>query len=111
MASVGCAYTVVQRARTKEEYLRGLRYGFGKVRGETGGFWKLTRDVFAIGGEMVRENPWTLPIAALGGAVPLILLGNYVAESLFARLWMARYLQARRLRGPLAEEPVVEAAA
>jgi len=112
MASVGCAWTVVPGARSKEEYLAGLRRGFGKVRGETGGFGKLTRDVLRIGGWMVRENPWTLPLAALWAAVPLVILGNYVAETLFARYWMARYLQARAMRVPgCAAEPAAEVAA
>jgi len=112
MASVGCAWTVVPGARSKEEYLAGLRRGFGKVRGETGGFRKLTRDVLRIGGLMVRENPWTLPLAALGAAVPLVILGNYVAETLFARYWMAHYLQAQAMRVPgCAAEPAAEVAA
>ena len=33
MASVGCAWTVVPRARSRQEYLEGLRRGLGKVRG------------------------------------------------------------------------------
>ena len=81
MASVGCAYTVVPRARTKREYLEGLRLGRGKVRGETGGFRKLTRDVLWIGWNMLRENPWTLPLAPLAPAIPLVILGNYVCTA------------------------------
>lgn len=95
MASVGCAYTVVPGARTRQEYLDGLRRGLGKVRGETGSYWKLTRDVLTIGGHMVRESPLTLPIAALGVLVPLIIMGNYILEAGFARYWMAHYLEAR----------------
>lgn len=109
MASVGCAYTVVPGARTRQEYLEGLRRGLGKVRGETGSYWKLTRDVLAIGGHMVRESPLTLPIAALGVLVPLIVMGNYLLEAVFARRWMARYLEARARRG--AQTAVPELAA
>jgi predicted metal-dependent phosphoesterase TrpH len=98
MASVGCAWTVVPRARTREEYLDGLRRGQGRVRGATGSYWKLTRDILAIGGEMVRHNPSTLPLAPLAVFVPLVIAGNYVIESFFARLWMARYLRARAER-------------
>ena len=97
MASVGCAWTAVPGARTRQEYLQGLRRGQGRVRGETGSYFKLTRDVFTIGREMVRENPATLPIAALGWLVPFILLENHVRESLFSRWWMARYLRSRSL--------------
>ena len=91
MASVGCAWTAVPGARTRQEYLDGLRAGLGRVRGETGGWLKLTRDVFAIGREMVRENPLTLPIAALGWLVPLITLENTVREAIFVQYWQARY--------------------
>jgi predicted metal-dependent phosphoesterase TrpH len=98
MASVGCAWTVVPRARSRQEYLDGLRRGMGKVRGATGGYWKLTRDVLTIGGEMLRHDPRTLPLAPLAVAVPFFILKNYVEESLFARWWMARYLHARASR-------------
>jgi predicted metal-dependent phosphoesterase TrpH len=93
MASVGSAWTAVPGARSRQEYLEGLRAGQGRVRGETGNWLKLTRDVLAIGREMVRENPRTLPIVALGWMVPLITLSNYVGESLFVQYWLTRYLQ------------------
>jgi predicted metal-dependent phosphoesterase TrpH len=96
MASVGCAWTVVPGARTRQEYLDGLRAGLGRVRGETGSWYKLTRDVFAIGREMVREDPRTLPIAMLGWLVPPVTLCNYAAENVFARYWLARYLRSER---------------
>jgi hypothetical protein len=98
MASVGCAWTVVPGARNRQEYLRGLRRGTGRVRGEHGGYGKLTRDVFAIGLQMVRENPATLPIAALGWMVPLIILHNSIREAVFSRWWKARYMQSCSLR-------------
>jgi predicted metal-dependent phosphoesterase TrpH len=111
MASVGCAYTVVPRARTKEEFLLGLRHGFGRVRGECGGVWKLTRDVLAIGRNMVREDPRTVAAAPLALAVPLITLGNYIVEQVFARWWMSRYQQLRAARRRnAAATPVLEAA-
>ena len=95
MRSVGCAYTVVPGARDKREFLEGLRRGRGRVRGQVGGVWKLTRDVLAIGRNMVRENPWTLPVATLGVAVPVVILGNYIVENVFARWWMAQCRRAR----------------
>ena len=94
MASVGCAWTAVPGARNRLEYLDGLRHGRGRVRGESGGWSKLTRDVVAIGCAMMRENPRTLPIAALGFLVPVITLGNYVTESIFVHYWLARYLRS-----------------
>jgi predicted metal-dependent phosphoesterase TrpH len=111
ISSVGCAYTVVPYARDKREYLDGLRRGLGRVRGETGGYVKLTRDLWSIGRRMVVNNPWTLPVSLLGVAVPLVTLGNYVVESVFARWWMSRYLKVRALRvANSAAGPVAEAA-
>jgi hypothetical protein len=94
MASVGCAWTVVPGARNRQEFLQGLRRGMGCVRGENGSYAKLTRDVFSIGRQMVRENPATLPIALLGWMVPLIILHNSIREAVFSRWWMARYMQS-----------------
>ena len=111
MASVGCAYTVVPLARTKEQYLEGLRRGYGRVRGETGGIWKLTRDVLAIGRSMVREDPRTLAAVPLALAVPAITCGNYVVEQFFARWWMAQYRRARAARMRVEATPIVEVAA
>lgn len=110
LASVGCAYTVVPRARSKEEYLEGLRMGAGKVRGSSGGYAKLTRDVASIGIAMVREDLRTLPLAPLVAAVPLVTLANYVIENLFARWWMSRVLRARAVRLACAPEPAAEVA-
>jgi hypothetical protein len=112
MASVGCAFTVVPRARTRQEYLEGLRRGLGRVRGQTGGPWKLTRDILSLGRSMVRDDPRTLAAAPLALAVPAITLSNCVIEQIFARWWMARY---RRLRpagsGNCAATPMAEVAA
>ena len=109
MRSVGCAWTVVPHARSRQEYLDGLRRGMGRVRGSTGSYWKLTRDILTIGGEMVRHNPATLPLAPLAAVAPLVTAGNYVLETFFARWWMSRYLRARRERFATAE--VAEVAA
>jgi len=112
MQSVGCAYTEVPGACTKQEYLDGLRLGRGKVYGESGSFWKLTRDVYEIACKMVRETPLSLLLAPLFLAVPLVTLGNLVREIVFAQCWSARYVQsvdervAQRIAGEsaLAEE-------
>jgi predicted metal-dependent phosphoesterase TrpH len=95
MESVGCAWTVVPGVRSRQEYLNGLRHGLGRVRGESGGYAKLTRDVFSIGGHMIAENPWTMALVPLSPFVFLITAGNYVAEQVFARMWMARYMTSR----------------
>ena len=98
MASVGCAWTEVPGARTRQEYLDGLRQGAGKVRGESGGYWRVTRDVYAIACNMVREMPLTLALAPLFLAVPLVTLGNLARETIFAQTWSARHLHSIRRR-------------
>jgi len=105
LASAARAWTVVPRARDKQEYLDGLRAGLGRVRGATGSYRILTRDILLIGLSMVRENPLTAVLAPLALAVPAVTAGNYLLESVFARYWMARYMRARRLKAvcPIAE--------
>jgi predicted metal-dependent phosphoesterase TrpH len=109
MASVGCAWTAVPGARNLGEYLQGLRAGQGRVRGESGSWYKLTRDVLSIGREMMRQDPRTLPIGLLSWMVPFITLGNYVSESWFVNYWQRRYRGAsggRRAPGRIAEVAV-----
>jgi hypothetical protein len=103
---------VAPRARSKREYLDALRMGQGRVRGETGGVWKLLRDVASIGRSMAIENPWAAPVAALAIALPAAIVGNYIVESVFARRAMARYLRLRALRGAgRGATPIAEVAA
>ena len=47
---------------------------------------------------MLRENSYTIPIAALAWLVPLITLGNTLAETMFVQYWQARYLQLQAER-------------
>src|SRR5271154_3851529 len=92
LPSVGTAYTEVPGARDKEEFFAGLRNGMGRVAGESGCFAKLTRDVFLIGVEMMREKSWTALIAPLAPLVPLITYLNYRDERAFSRRWAAEIL-------------------
>jgi predicted metal-dependent phosphoesterase TrpH len=85
--SLGSCWTEVPEARTKEEFLAGLRLGMGQAHGASGSYWKLTRDVMWIGMRMIAENPLTLPILALSPLAPAITLINYVLEARFARHW------------------------
>lgn len=111
LASAARAWTSVPRARTKQEYLDGLRAGLGRVRGDTGRYRVLTRDVLAIGAKMMRERPWTAVLAPLGLAVPAVTAANYAWESVFARYWMARYLRARKARAGVCPAAPAEVAA
>jgi predicted metal-dependent phosphoesterase TrpH len=112
IASAARAWTVVPRARDKQEYFDGLRAGQGRVRGATGSYARLTCDVLSIGVAMIQEKPWTAVLAPLAVTLPAIMAANYLLEHVFARYWMARYLRTRRVRAAVcADAPVAEVAA
>jgi predicted metal-dependent phosphoesterase TrpH len=92
LASVGTAYTEVPGARDKDEFFAGLRAGRGRVAGESGCFSKLTRDVFLIALEMMREKCWTALLAPLALAVPVVTYWNYRDERAFSSRWAAEVL-------------------
>jgi predicted metal-dependent phosphoesterase TrpH len=98
LPSVGTAYTEVLGARDKEEFFAGLKNGKGRVAGESGCFAKLTRDVFLIGVEMMREKYWTAAITPLAVLVPAITYLNYRSERSFSRRWAEEILQSPESR-------------
>ena len=89
LPSAGTAYTEVAGARDKQEFFTGLRNGMGRVAGESGRFSKLTRDVFVIAHEMMREKAWTALLSPLGLLIPAITCLNYYDEDKFCRRWGA----------------------
>ena len=95
LPSVGTAYTEVPGARSKEEFFAGLKAGKGRVAGESGCFSKLTRDVFLIAFEMIREKAWTAALAPLAVLVPAITYWNYRDERAFSRKWAEEVLGER----------------
>jgi predicted metal-dependent phosphoesterase TrpH len=97
-ASAGRTYTEVRGARTKEEFLEGLRAGRGRVGGEAGGYAKLTRDLLLIAAEAMREKWWTALLGPLTLAVPLATLLNYAREMAFSRIWARRVFEERQGR-------------
>ncbi|HUJ82747.1 MAG TPA: hypothetical protein VLW83_12755, partial [Candidatus Acidoferrales bacterium] len=105
------AYTEILSASSKDEFLHGLRQGLGKPRGASGGYWKLTRDVFLIAGEMMREARWKTILAPLGLLIPAYVFGNCIGETWFVRRWAAEVIPGRRERIPfpgLAMESAME---
>jgi len=92
LPSVGAAYTEVPGARNKDEFFTGLRAGKGRVAGESGCFSKLTRDVFLIALEMMREKCWTALLTPLAILVPAVTYWNYHDERAFSRRWAAEVL-------------------
>lgn len=98
MPSVGAAYTEVPGARNKEEFFAGLQRGVGRVHGDCGGFYKLTRDVFSIAREMMREKMWTIALSPLAVLVPAVTLCIRLDEQLFTRRWAAEVLDPQESR-------------
>lgn len=97
LGSAGSAWTEVRGARTKAEFLEGLREGRAQVRGESGSYWKLTGDVLAICCAMFREKPCTLLLSPLLLGVPPITLLNSFSERRFARKWGQAWARMRGL--------------
>ena len=112
LPSAGTAYTEVPGARDKEEFFAGLRSGMGRVAGESGCFRKLTRDVFVIAYEMMREKAWTTLLSPLGLLIPAITYVNYCDENKFCRRWEAELLgqpeTRKRPRWITAPQPALE---
>ncbi len=89
--SLGSASTRVPGARNKSEFLDGVRRGQGQVEGDSGNFWRLTRDILQIGVSLMEEKPITALLAPLVVAVPVVTILNYAFEDLFARRWGSRW--------------------
>jgi predicted metal-dependent phosphoesterase TrpH len=96
MRGVGSAFTDVPGARNKEEFLQAVRAGRGIVRGESGSFAKLTKDVWTICGGMMNENRWTSVFLPLLAAVPAVILVNCWMEASFAGKWSGRIISVRK---------------
>ena len=90
LASAGSTYTEVAGARNKNEFLAGLRAGWGRPRGDSGNYWKLTSDVLQIALGMMSEKRWTLTLAPLAALIPVATLGNCALETASARCWRRR---------------------
>jgi predicted metal-dependent phosphoesterase TrpH len=99
LLSAGSAFTVVPGARTCEEFLAGLREGRGRVGGDGGSYWKLTREVLGVSRELLREKPWAWLLAPLTLAVPIVTLANYLRELSFARVWRKTLEKSSPTRG------------
>jgi hypothetical protein len=99
LRSLGTASTRVPGARNKTEFLEGLRRGKTFAEGESGNFWKLTRDILHICGSLFNEKPLMGFLAPVALAVPAAALLNYWIEDVFARRWGSRWEQSQGLGG------------
>jgi predicted metal-dependent phosphoesterase TrpH len=112
LPSVGTAYTEVPGARNKEEFFAGLREGMGRVAGESGSAAKLTRDLFLITRELMREKAWTAILSPLAMLLPAAAAWNYGTESAFNRYWERKIIDeprsAKRAQWVLMPQPAAE---
>ncbi len=92
LSSLGLTCTEVAGARNIPEFLQALGRGRAQARGLSGDYAKLTRAVIEIGLRLVGEHHWTVALAPLIAAVPLITLGNYACEVAFNQRWSRRTL-------------------
>ena len=97
LASAGSAWTEVPGARSRKEFLAGLRCGRGRVHGKAGTYTKMTCDVFRIAAAVIAGNPWCAAFLPLLAAVPALTLANFAVERAFARKW-ARLVCGERNR-------------
>ena len=125
LASVARAYTVVPHARTREEFLDGLRRGLTVPGGSSGGYARLTADLVRIAAAAygqsargcLREPAAAVRLAGLLAALPLLPLlplataAIFLHEQVFARRQEQALLGSRRRRGPQASGPFGPAAA
>lgn len=124
LAGVASAYTLVPGARTREEFLSGLRSGFTLPAGRSGGYARLTGEIARLlagaaqanlctlrtpGG--VRKAALTVGLCLLAAPVlPLVTAGVYVDELLFARRHGRAFLAGLR-RGAFSRSPATRSAA
>ncbi|HLX43157.1 MAG TPA: PHP-associated domain-containing protein [Bryobacteraceae bacterium] len=90
LASLGRTYTQVAGARDREEYLAGLRQGRSVVAGESGDYWRLTRAIFEIGTDLMREHRAAILLAPLIALIPAVTMVNFGLECWFAAKWGRR---------------------
>jgi predicted metal-dependent phosphoesterase TrpH len=94
MTSLGRTYTEVAGARDSHEFLAGLRAGAGRVAGESGNYWKLTRAIWEIGTRLIRECPGAALLSPLLALIPAITLMNLALEFAFLAKWGHRVATA-----------------
>ncbi len=70
----------------------GCATGRAASAGESGGFQKLTRDIYVIAYELMREKSWTTLLSPLALAIPAFTFNNYIQEYFFSRRWAAQIL-------------------
>lgn len=103
MAGLARTFTEVPGASNAHEFVAGLRRGQSVAMGESGSYFKLTADVFAIGGSLIQAQPWIALGFGLFALAPVVTLGNYVRELAFAWYWS----QKNRPQDPVGVAPEI----
>lgn len=87
LRGLGLTYTEVPGTHTVEDFLDGLRAGWGRVHGQSGSYSGLTIDVFCIVKELVLEKPWTLVLLPFSLLIPAFVMGHWMNEVRFCQKW------------------------
>jgi predicted metal-dependent phosphoesterase TrpH len=90
LAELGRAFTEAPGARTKQEFLASLKAGRVRACGRSGGYWQLTRAVWNIGANLIREQAWAVLLTPLAAVIPLVTLGSIAQDRIFAGVWSRR---------------------
>jgi hypothetical protein len=90
LRSLGLTYTQVAGARSRRDFLEGLRQSHGAVAGRSGNYWKMTGTVWTIGWGLIGAQPLAWLLFPLMAAVPLVTLANVLYETAFAAKWRRR---------------------
>lgn len=98
LRSLGRTFTEVRGARSREEFMRGVRSGRSVCHGVSGDYAKLTYAVWTIGCELIRERKWAVVLLPLLLAVPFVTAANYARELAFEKKWSRALLQTRAIQ-------------
>jgi predicted metal-dependent phosphoesterase TrpH len=90
LSGVALTFTEVPGARTVPDYFAGLRAGRGVIHGEHGNYLKLTKDIYAFAGSLLREKPWAIAILPFSILVPAITAAHWLNEIRFCKQWTAK---------------------
>jgi predicted metal-dependent phosphoesterase TrpH len=96
LAGVAHTFTEVPRARTVEEYFTGLRNGRGIIHGEDGSFLKITRDIFAFAGSLLKEQPAAAALLPLTLFIPVVTGLHWLNEIRFCKQWTSQLQRAEK---------------
>jgi predicted metal-dependent phosphoesterase TrpH len=96
LAGLGETFTEVPGVRTAEEFLAGLRAGYGRVHGRHGSCTRLTTAVLDITKSMIEEKTWTAVLLPLALFVPAFTAGHWINEIRFCKQWVRALERAEK---------------